>query len=144
MSSFNEFMNIWVPSVGIEEAFKAWCQKEEQQEAAYIVPDIEPFMDTSGTLITGRSAWKDHLRKTGSEEFGHQDLKKLTEAQLRKRAEYREKMSRLAAQAKVTHEPAPPIKPSDTVRRVMARLHDRPMPDRKTLIQIAMEERKRK
>lgn len=143
---FAYFMDVYVPSCGLEEAFRSWLIKNEQQEAPYIMPDVEPFMDTSGKYITGRSAWREHLRSTGSQEFGHADIKRQQERHEAAKQAYRERMMRASqvAPAMRISDSARPVAPSRTAQRVMERLHGRPAPDRQTLIKIAIEERMRK
>ena len=138
---FAYFMEVWVPSVGLNEAFSSWQLKDAVHEAAYVVPDIEAFRDTTGTEITGRRAWKEHLKRMGAEEFSRMDLARATEERFRKVQAQRRKPS-----TEITHpdKPIQPAEPSATTRRVLERLHGRPAPDRKTLIQIAIEERTRK
>lgn len=143
---FAYFMDVYVPSCGLEEAFRSWLIKNEQHEAPYIMPDIEPFKDTSGKFITGRSAWREHLRETGAQEFGHADLKKQRERHEEAKHAYRERISHATREAPVMaiSESVRPVALSNTAIRVMNRLHDRPTPDRQTLIKIAIEERIRK
>ena len=148
MDPFAQFMDIYAPSCGVEEAFRSWLIKtgQEGQEAPYVIPDIEPFRDTSGKQITGRRAWREHLRSTGTQEMGHADLKAATERHEVSKQAYRERMGRATSEAPVMATPATavPVVPSRTSQRVMERLYGRPTPDRQTLIKIAIEERMRK
>ena len=143
---FAYFMDVYAPSCGIQEAFRSWLIKNQRQEAPYVIPDIEPFVDTSGKYISGRSSWKNHLRSTGTQEFGHADLAKLTERHELAKVDYKRRMETASREAPAIPIPehAIPAEPSMVARRVMERLHGRPMPDRQTLIKIAIEERIRK
>jgi hypothetical protein len=143
---FAYFMDVYAPSCGVEEAFRSWLIKNEQHEAPYVMPDIEPFKDTSGKEITGRAAWREHLRATGTQEMGHADLKAATERHAAARREHWDRLNRAAREAPAVAMPerAAPVEPSRAAQRVMERLHGRPMPDRPTLIKIAIEERMRK
>lgn len=143
---FAEFMDIYAPSCGVGEAFRSWLIKDAQQQAPYVIPDIEPFKDTSGKHISGRSAWREHLRSTGTQELGHTDLQMLTERHGKAKQVYQERMEKAEreAPAMTTPDSAKPVAPSKTAQRVMERLYGRPMPDRQTLIKIAIEERMRK
>ena len=145
---FAQFMDLWAPSVGVEDAFHSWGIKEEQQESAYVMPDIEPFRATSGRYISGRSAWREHLARTGNVEMGHADLKRATENHEKRKAREKESLTRaqkLGVQAKhVPFEQPVPQERSRMSVRVAERLHGRPAPDRKTLIKIALEEGRRK
>lgn len=139
-------MDIYAPSCGIEEAFRLWLIKNEQQQAPYVMPDIEPFRDTSGKYISGRSAWREHLKSTGTQEMGHDDLRKLTDHHEASKESHRKKMGYALREAPPIPIPtsAAPVAPSRTAQRIMERLHGRPTPDRKTLIKIVIEERMRK
>lgn len=143
---FAQFMDFWAPSIGAQEAFAAWLEKQRQHEVAYITTDIEPFVSNSGKHISGRSAWREHLKATGAIEFGASDLKAQTERHLIQREAYAERMRHASEVAKPMPIPerAQPVAPSRTVARVMERLHGRPTPDRPTLIRIAIEERTRR
>jgi hypothetical protein len=142
---FREYMDIWAPSVGVNEAFNSWLQKSGLTTSAYVVGDIQPFMDTSGKYIEGRAAWREHLAATGSVEFGHSDLRKSAEEWTKKNGEAKARAATASKLAPaVDSKDARPVAPSEASRRVMARLHGRAAPDRKTLIQIAMEERGRR
>lgn len=143
---FQEFMDLWAPSVGVENAFTSWLIKDQEQQSAYVLPDIAEFRDTSGVMISGRKAWREHLRSTGRTEMGHGDLKQQTAVHEARKHAYRAKMASATSQAKpiATPKSAAPVEPSRTSQRVAERLHGRPAPDRPTLIKIAMEERMRK
>ena len=138
---FARFMEMWAPSCGVDEAFSCWLMKEQEREAPYVIPDIEPFKDTSGKYITGRKSWREHLVRTGTIELGHSDLKRQTELHEARKDAYRSRPVEAPVRANVIQNTA---EPSKTAIRVMERLHGRPPPDRKTLIQIAIEERTRK
>jgi hypothetical protein len=141
---FASFMAHWIPTLGNEEAFAAWVAKDEERTAAYVLPDFEPFKDTTGKVITGRRAWREHLAATGAVELGHSDLEKSRDSWTKRKAGLQARRDAASAVAPaVDPKDARPVAPSDAARRVMARLHGRPAPDRKTLIQIAIEERRR-
>lgn len=144
---FVVFMDTYVPTYGLTEAFERWLLKQEMEGTGpYVIPDLESFTDTSGTFISGRKAWREHLARSGAEELSRSDLQGLAERQAARVSNQRERVRKLEKEAKISH-PQKLIEPaesSQTARRVLERLHGRPTPDRKTLIQIAIEERKRK
>lgn len=141
---FRQYMDTWVPSVGLHEAFTSWLQKSALNTCAYVQPDFQPFMDTSGKLISGRRDWKEHLASTGTQELGRGDLKAATDRHVAAKQAKREQWAKASAQAPVrdTGE-ARPVVPSETVKRVLNRLEGRPAPSRTELVRIAMEERLR-
>lgn len=141
---FAVFMAHWIPTMGAEAAFNSWLEKQEKHGTAYVIPDLEPFKDTSGKVITGRRAWREHLKETGTIEFGHTDLRHATEAWTAKKTAGQTRLNAASKMAPaVDPGNARPVEPSDVSRRVMARLHGRPQPSRTELIKIAMEESKR-
>jgi len=142
MDPFAAFMGHWEPTCGFAEAYAAWCAKRESFATAYVVPDLEPWRDTSGKLITGRRAWREHLRALGLEEYGHGDLKAATERFAAKQA--RKQALGPLPSAPVDVMKARPSEPSRAARRLQERLYGRPEPDRRTLIGMAIEERTRK
>ena len=54
----------------------------EPRAEVHIIPDLEPWKDPSGAVITGRTHWREHLKRTDSLEVGHSDIQ--TQAQRRK------------------------------------------------------------
>lgn len=146
MDPFAQFMDFWAGSVGTEEAFMSWREKTRPHESAYIAPDIQPFVSSSGARISGRAAWREHLNRSGAVEMGASDLKAQTERHLKAKAAHQDRMARATAAAQPVPMPAQaqPLQPSRTAARVMERLHGRPTPDRPTLIRMAIEERLRK
>lgn len=142
---FAQFMSIWVPSCGLDNAICDWQLKAEQQRPPYIIPDLDPFLDTSGKYITGRKSWREHLRLTGTQEFSREELKAQTECHRQAKANYQKKMAEVSRIASPIGIPPNAVRiESRTAQRVMERLEGRPRPDRPTLIKIAMEERLRK
>ena len=143
---FVKFMDLYAPSCGLDEAFRSWLIKNEEHCAPYVVPDFAPFRDTSGKFIDGRVAWREHLRSTGTQELGRGELMLQTERHQQAKENYRQRMviATRESQPQAIPQEAFQTEPSRTTRRVMERLQGRPMPDRPTLIKIAMEERLRK
>ena len=143
---FREFMGLWAPSVGVSNAFESWLIKDTQQVAPWITSDIDPFMDTSGKFISGRRTWREHLASTGTQEMGQADLKVQTERHVALKQAHKARMDHAVREAPPmsANVMAMPSEPSRASIRVAERLHGRPMPDRPTLIKIAMEERFRK
>lgn len=142
---FAQFMEHWAPSIGVSDAFLSWLAKQEAHYAPLVMSDIDPFVDNTGTYISGRTQWRNHLKQTGSIEYGPEDIKKAGENHFKRRQEYEDRIKKLPPNAPITpSETARPVEMSQAARRVLERLDGRPAPDRKTLIQIAIEERMRK
>ena len=120
---------------------------EPLPDVPHIIPDIEPFRDTTGTFIAGRRAWREHLRSGGMQEMGHSDARAFEAAHAKRRAQHAERMAR--SQAAVAAAPQTDVVEGRRDRpriaaEVLNRLHGRPTPDRKTLIKIALEEAHRR
>lgn len=49
----------------------------------HVMPDLEPWRDTSGTYITGRAHWREHLKRTNTTEYGVEELRKIDPASYR-------------------------------------------------------------
>ena len=39
-----------------------------------VMPDFEPFVDNTGTIIGGRASYREHLKRTGGIELGKSDI----------------------------------------------------------------------
>lgn len=111
---------------------------DRQLLAPVVIDDIEPFVATTGKLIAGRRQWRDHLKEIGAVEMGHADLEKATTAHQARKAASLTRPRTPAYQGETK-----PIERSKTTCRLLERLEGRPAPDRKTLIKMAIEERKR-
>lgn len=44
----------------------------------HVMPDLEAFVDNTGTYIGGRASYREHLKKIGGVELGSQDIEYLT------------------------------------------------------------------
>lgn len=146
---FAYYMDHWVPSLGMSEAFASWCLKDlafhpssRQRESAFVMTDIRPFLDTTGRQISGRVAWREHLKRLGAVEFGASDLKEATQRQIARKQAAKAYLSG-AVQAEVDLRHAVVLPASSLAAKVAERIHNRPMPDRATLIGIAIEENQR-
>lgn len=42
----------------------------------HVMPDFEPFVDNTGTHITGRAHYREHLKSRNAVELGHSDFPK--------------------------------------------------------------------
>lgn len=117
-----------------------------ENHAPLVIPDFAPFKDTTGTVIRGRAHWREHVRAHGGEEMGHSDIRSQQASHAKRTEAYRERMGKATAAAQ-------PVSGVDIMgarrespriaQAVANRLHDRPTPDRKTIIKIALEEARR-
>jgi hypothetical protein len=108
--------------------------------------DITPFMSPDGVMIEGRAQWREHLKRTDSIEMGHSDVKYAQQEWNKKKAAH---IDRLRGQVAVTQEfdrpsaPIAPTKMSNLNVEMANRLHNRPMPERKEMIKLTLDQMKR-
>jgi len=116
---------------------------------SYVIPDIQPFKDTTGKVIEGRRQWRDHLKAIDAVEMGHSDLEAQRAALEKKKREHLEKVEKAAKLQLKTEwqEPKEVEQDPQTHKRLWAkvaeRLEGRPEPTRKQLLRIVMEEQRR-
>jgi len=68
------FMEIWTPTLGLEEAKKSWHEKQNQpkQLTHMVMPDIGGYVSmVDGTWIKSRSHHRSHLKQHGMIELGN-------------------------------------------------------------------------
>ena len=103
-------------------------------------------MSPDGVMIEGRAQWREHLKKTDSIEMGHSDVKYAQEQWNKKKSAH---IDRLRGQVAVTQEfdrpgaPINPMKMSGLNVEMANRLHNRPMPERKEMIKMTLDQMKR-
>lgn len=113
---------------------------------------VEKVRSTSGGLVMvqgdiseygGRAKFREHLKRTGTVELGHSDIKAQTEKWQSKKSSFQDRMRH--AEKHQVREAAPPsgeIRDYDRSRiasEVANRLDGRPTPDRKMLIKLTLE-----
>lgn len=113
-----------------------------------VIDDIPRFKSPSGVYIEGRSQWREHLKRTDTIEMGHSDMA-WSKNQWGKRKDAHNDRLRGAVET-VTAWSHPtekqleaPIRRNDLQIEMANRLHGRPMPDRKTMIKLTLDEMKR-
>lgn len=76
---FMTFALHWLPTEG-KNIWPLWLAKHgAESQVHHVMPDFEPFMDTTGTHIKGRAHWRDHLKRTNGVELSHSDIPKAHE-----------------------------------------------------------------
>ena len=74
LSDEDYFMEIWTPTLGLEEAKKSWIEKQNQpkQLTHMIQSDIEGYVSqVDGSWITSRSHHRNHLKHHRMIELGN-------------------------------------------------------------------------
>ena len=132
----------WIYKDG--EAIPADQYTYERSADFHVMPDIEPFRSTDGAYITGRAAWREHLKRTDSIEMGHSDIARQKEKWDKRKSAYAEKMKG-APQGTITDAPSEirPMAPSRLQIEMANRLHGRRPPERKELIKLTIDQARR-
>lgn len=105
-----------------------------------VMPDVKEFQSPDGTRIKGRRQWREHLKRTGSVEMGHADIRSAQEQWLKRKEAFHLKVANTEGVKEV--EAPDEIRPMERSRvqaEVLNRLDKRPAPDRKTLIKLGLE-----
>lgn len=105
-----------------------------------VMPDVKEFQSPDGARIGGRRAWREHLKRTDSIEMGHSDIRSAQENWLKRKEAFQLKVAKPEGVKEV--EAPDEIRPQERSRvqaEVLNRLDNRPAPDRKTLIKIALD-----
>ena len=115
---------------------------EEIQALPQVMDDVQDFTSTDGANISGRRQWREHLKRTGSREMGHADLRNAQENWQKRRASFAERVNRdpgvRPVEAQVVD--AKPEERSRLNSEIQNKLYNRPSPDRKTLVQLVLRE----
>ena len=85
LSDEDYFMEIWTPTLGLEEAKKSWLEKQNQpkQLTHMIQSDIGGYISqVDGTWIKSRSHHRSHLKQHGMIELGNDVIQKHKEVDM--------------------------------------------------------------
>jgi hypothetical protein len=114
----------------------------EIQAIPNVQDDIAEFRSPDGKRIRGKAQWREHLKRTGTIEMGHSDMRNVQEKWGKKREAFAQKVSRGTEGVKEVAPREGEIRPRELSRvdtEMANRLYNRPMPDRKTLIKLSLE-----
>lgn len=111
----------------------------------YVMGDID-FVANDGTHIKSRSQWRDHLKRTNAVEMGHSDIKHAEASHQKRKDAFQARLRRAdgVQPVNVPYREWDAYKRSQIASEVLGRLHGRQVPDRKTVIKIALEEARRR
>lgn len=144
---FVQYLEHWAPSVGMDDAFRSWLEKQAgERVAAYVIDDIEPFMANTGVFIEGRRQWRNHLVEKNCDELGHADIKRQGEKWTKKREAFKERIKnaeKLAPQREYRENYDAPLDRPAIAVEVMNRLHGKATPPRKEIIKLTLDVAKR-
>ena len=134
----------WIYPAGGGEPYEAG--EYRSQTMTTVMGDIEPFRSPDGVMIEGRKQWREHLKATDSIEMGHSDVKYAQQEWNKKKETQRERLKGQVATVQEFDRPGSPIAPmrmSGLNVEMANRLHNRPMPERKEMIKMTLEQMKR-
>jgi hypothetical protein len=119
--------------------------EQPMMNAHQVMNDIEPFQSPDGAWISGRSAWREHLKRTDSIEMGHSDIKAKQQDWQKRKQQHRDRLR--GAVETVQRWDAPgeiaPVQRSGLAVEMANRLHGRQMPERKEMIKLTLDIAKR-
>lgn len=122
------------------------CIGDAQAVAVHhVTPDLEPFRSPDGAFISGRNAWREHLKETDSIELSHSDITQSQSAWNSRKEAHQDKLRRAVGVVKA-YTPsgeAKPVQASRLAVDIANRLHGRPAPGRKELIKLTLDVAKR-
>jgi hypothetical protein len=104
--------------------------------------DVPEFRSPDGVRISGRAQWKEHLKRTGTVEMGHSDMKSRQAQWEKRRSAFQAKVQSGGEHVKEVVPPTDSIErstPTQISVEMANRLYNRPMPDRKTMIKLTLE-----
>jgi len=118
---------------------------EPPPPALHVIGDIAPFVNTDGSLISGKSQWREHLKATDCIEMSHSDVAYAQKEWAKRKEQHNdrlrgsvEKMLDFNAPGEIRE-----FKRSGLNVEMANRLHGRPPPERKEMIKMTLETAKR-
>lgn len=105
----------------------------------HVQDDLKEFRSPDGALITSRTKWREHLKRTGTVEMSHSDIKAGTEKWNKRKRDFAEKISRNQPLSREV--PVMESRGHDSrLNAEMAnKLYNRPAPSRTELLKLTME-----
>lgn len=123
---------------------KKFVEKKREKPKAdlhFVQPDLAEFRNNDGAHIAGRRQYREHLKATDTVELGASDVNAMKESWNKRQEKFQERLTNPRGKSR-------DVQPEGEVRRldggriqqeVANRLHNRPAPDRKTLIQLTLQ-----
>ena len=110
-----------------------------------IMPDLAEFKSVDGAVISGRAAWREHLKKTDCIEMGHSDMKAAQESWAKRKAAHNDRLKGQLAISQQFDRPSEmrEFRRSNLNVEMANRLHGRPPPDRIEMLKMTLEQMKR-
>ena len=110
-----------------------------------IMPDLAEFKSVDGAIISGRAAWREHLKKTDCIEMGHSDMKASQENWEKRKAAHNDRLKGQLAISQQFDQPSEmrEFKRSNLNVEMANRLHGRPAPGRIEMLKMTLDQMKR-
>ena len=118
----------------------------KEYDAPLVMPDIAPFRSPDGAYISGRAAWREHLKATGCIEMGHSDVAAAQKTWGKRREAFQDRLKGSGDAVREASAPAGEIRPIQRTAlnvEIANRLFNRPAPERKELIKLSLDVAKR-
>jgi hypothetical protein len=118
---------------------------DEVNKSTEVMPDIAEFKSPDGSVISGRAAWREHLKKTDCVEMGHSDMKVAQEDWAKRKEEHNDRLKGQLAVSQQYDQPSEirEFKRSNLNVEMANRLHGRPAPGRIEMLKMTIEQMKR-
>ena len=119
---------------------------ERVNNSTEIMPDLPEFQSVDGVVISGRAAWREHLKKTDCVEMGHSDMKAAQESWEKRKEAHNARLKGQLAISQKFNQPSETreFKRSNLNVEMANRLHGRPPPERIEMLKMTLDQMKRK
>lgn len=118
---------------------------DEVNRSTEIMADMPEFQSIDGAVISGRAAWREHLKKTDCIEMGHSDMKASQESWAKRKAAHNDRLRGQLAVSQEFNQPTEikEFKRSNLNVEMANKLHNRPPPGRIEMLKMTIEQMKR-
>ena len=122
-----------------------FSESDVVNKSTEIMPDFAEFKSPDGAIISGRAAWREHLKKTDCIEMGHTDMRTAQENWSKRKAAHNDRLKGQLAVSQQFDQPNEirEFKRSNLSVEMANRLHGRPPPDRIEMLKMTLEQMKR-
>lgn len=116
-------------------------KREVKKDVHFVQPDLTEFRNNDGAHIGGRRQYREHLKATNTVELGKSDMVSMRENWSKRKEKFQERLSNPRGKSQdIQPQGETRVLDGGRIQREVAnRLHNRPAPDRKTLIQITLQ-----
>lgn len=112
------------------------------KELHYVQDDIKQFRSPDGAVIEGKSQWREHLKRTGTVEMSHADIKAGEKVWSKRKRDFAEKLASGEKYAKPVDVPVLESRDYERSRlntEMANKLYNRPAPSRTELLKLTWD-----